>query len=112
MLEFEPVSSSSKTLPPDASKNFATPALPPPVYALAGLIVPPPGVRVEGDVARWPDDAARRATLVYADAGDEWRLERIVPGTESSVRLSRGRWALTAVEKGDVESRGVVVDVP
>jgi uncharacterized lipoprotein YddW (UPF0748 family) len=95
-----------------ATRYYPTPSLPPPVMALAGLVVSPPDVRLEGNVARWPDDDARRATAVYAADGEGWRLDRIVPGSETSVTLPQGRWALTAVAKGDVESRGVRVEVP
>ena len=49
---------------------------------------------------------------MYAADGSGWTLDRVVPASEGRVALGSGRWALSALGAGDVESAGVVVEVP
>ena len=86
------------------------PALPPP-NARTRREVPPPqvhwthqGVRVE--------PAPRRVLVLYASTGDDWRVERIVPGSTESLELPAGRWALSQVDAGGWESPGVPSGAP
>jgi hypothetical protein len=46
---------------------------------------------------------------VYARQGDAWTLHAIVPAAAGSVSLPAGAYAVSAVDEGNVESRGVVV---
>jgi uncharacterized lipoprotein YddW (UPF0748 family) len=95
-----------------ATRYYPTPALPPPVNALAGTTEDPPELTREGATVRWASAPGRRAVTVYAADGDGWALARIVPAEQGEVTLTTGRWALASVSVGDVESGGVVVEVP
>lgn len=91
---------------------YPTPALPPAVPGVADLAVPPPEVEVGVDErVVWTPSPTVRGLTVYRSTDDGWVLDRIVPDDEGGVALPAGRWALAAVGVGDVESRGVVVDV-
>ncbi|MEZ4240670.1 MAG: family 10 glycosylhydrolase [Myxococcota bacterium] len=88
---------------------YPTPALPPPVFDQQDVAVDPPDVVPDGDgvIVSHPD---ARWWVVYAEDGDGWAIDRIVPATEAHVALGAGRWAISAAAKHGVESLGVVVD--
>lgn len=94
-----------------ASELYATPALTPPIAALAGTTVAPPTVMMDGLTAtvEHEDAAGLRAWAVYGQGEDGWSLERIVPASTGSVELAAGTWAISAVGRSGVESLGVVV---
>lgn len=91
---------------------YQSPALSPPIAALAGLAVEPPTVAMNGAEATLSHaaPASLRAWVVYA--GPDYTLDRIVPAAVSTVDLSPGTWAISAAGKHGVESQGVVVTVP
>ncbi len=95
-----------------ADRYYPTPAVPPVVQALAGSTQAPPSLDVQGGEVTWTATSDLRGVLVYAADDAGWTLDRVVPATEARVVLAPGRWALSALGPGDVESTGVVVEVP
>ena len=93
---------------------YQAPALTPPIAALAGETVAPPEVTLMGGTAALAHEAPAglRAWVVYAQAGEGWTVDRIVPASEPSVALAPGTWAISAAGKQGVESLGVVVTAP
>ncbi len=93
---------------------YAAPALTPPLAAMIDVAVAPPSVTLEGSTATLGPEAPAtlRAWVVYAQAGDAWALDRIVPAAQASVELAPGTWAISAAGKHGVESPGVVVTAP
>ena len=96
---------------------YAQPALTPPLYERLDVAVEPPLVTVEGNLATVEDLAGQRvrAWVVYADQGGAWQLDHIVPASSEGVdalELGTGRWAISAAAWHNVESPGVVVEVP
>lgn len=93
---------------------YAAPALTPPLAAMIDVAVAPPSVTLEGSTATLGHEAPAtlRAWVVYAQAGDAWALDRIVPAAQASVELAPGTWAISAAGKHGVESPGVVVTAP
>ena len=88
---------------------YATPALPPPVSEVVTEAQDPPDVTVSGlavTLAGGP-----RGYVVYRAEGSGFVIDRILPMGTTSATLDAGRWAITAVSRGDVESRGVVVEL-
>jgi hypothetical protein len=60
-----------------------------------------------------PDDQRLRAFVVYADdAMGGWAIDRIVPAATTQIELAAGRWAISAAGWHNVESLGVVVEIP
>jgi uncharacterized lipoprotein YddW (UPF0748 family) len=92
---------------------YGAPALTPPVVATRDTAVSVPEVEVAGDVVTVSHvgDTPLRAWVVYAQDGQGWTLDRIVPAGESSFSLPAGTWAISAASRGNVESRGVVVEI-
>ncbi|MDC0716878.1 glycoside hydrolase family 10 protein [Nannocystis bainbridge] len=93
---------------------YATPALTPPIAALTDEVVAPPTVTLTGAQASLSHAApdSLRAWVVYAQAGQEYVIDRVVPAETTSIDLSPGTWAITAAGKHNVESQGVLVTVP
>lgn len=93
---------------------YARPALTPPIAAMVDVAVAPPVLGATGGPVTIGHDApdSLRAWVVYAQAGEGWTLDRIVPAAEASVELAPGTWAISAAGKHGVESQGVVVSVP
>ncbi|MCY1054964.1 family 10 glycosylhydrolase [Nannocystis sp. SCPEA4] len=93
---------------------YQSPALTPPIAALAGQAVEPPNVALDGSQVSLshatPDSL--RAWVVYAQSGQEFVIERIVPAATATIDLSPGTWAISAAGKHGVESQGVLVTVP
>ena len=94
-----------------AGTYYPSPALPPPVHALAGQEEAPLTLSQEGTTLRWAAAEGRRAVTVYAASGEGWVLSQIVPASTGGVTLTPGRWALASVGTGDVESGGVEAEV-
>lgn len=96
------------------AEYYQAPALTPPIAALAGEVVAPPEVTLMGGTAALAHEApaSLRAWVVYAQAGEGWTIDRIVPASEPSVSLAPGTWAISAAGKQGVESLGVVVTAP
>jgi len=92
---------------------YPTPALTPALSTAAGTKVSHPNLEVSGRTVRLQhtDAAPLRAWTVYRREGQEWKLDRIVPGSQNQVELSAGQWAVAAASKHGVESKGVVVDI-
>lgn len=88
---------------------YPSPVLPPTVQAVKGNVVAPPEVRVSNGTLSWTARAGLRAVCVYVRTGDAWILQAIVPADAGSMTLPAGEYAVSAVDEGDVESRGVVV---
>lgn len=95
-----------------AGRYYPTPAVPPLVQGLAGTSQALPSIAVQGGEVSWTSSTGLRGLLVYAADGSGWTLDRVVPASEGRVALGSGRWALSALGAGDVESAGVVVEVP
>ena len=89
---------------------YATPALPPPVYALRDQPVAPPRTTVDGTRVTIAHEGARW-WVVYAADGEGWTVDRIVPATTPSVELPEGAWVVTAAGRHGVESPGVLVEI-
>lgn len=93
---------------------YSEPALTPALSTAGGKTVTPPEVKLEdGKVELHSTDSAPlRAWTVYRQDGEQWKLDRIVPGEENQLQLPAGKWAIAAASMHGVESKGVVVDVP
>ncbi len=92
---------------------YARPALTPAVSTAAGKAVAHPSVQQEGGKVRLQhqDAAPLRAWTVYKQEGDQWKLDRILPGDRNEVELPAGKWAIAAATKHGAESQGVTVTV-
>ena len=93
---------------------YPKPALPPPVAMAAMTTVAPPGASVSGTTATLthPAPGELRAFAIYRLELGLWKLNQVVPSQPMSVTLASGRWAIAAVNRADVESRALVIDVP
>lgn len=92
---------------------YAAPALTPPLAGTTDKVEAPEVKKGEGAVViSHPDGAAMRAWLVYAQSGDGWTLDRIVPAAQTSFDLDPGTWAISAAGRSGVESGGVPVTMP
>ena len=93
---------------------YATPALPPVVPGMESVAVDPPRVTPVGGglLLSHPTLGSIRGYAVYRSVGSAWNLERWVPAAAGSVPLGAGRYAVTAVNRGDVESLGVDITLP
>lgn len=92
---------------------YAQPALPPPVAARAGQRVKPPVAAPisEGVVLDHPDLDGLRAWAVYEERDGAWTLAQLAPAAEGLLALPPGRYAVSAVARDGVESRGAVVEI-
>ncbi|MBL8950455.1 MAG: family 10 glycosylhydrolase [Myxococcaceae bacterium] len=90
---------------------YAQRALPPPHATRKNAVLEPPTFSRAGSSVTMmhPTAAALRGYGVYRLDGTDYRFERLAA---SPVTLTSGTWALTAVDRTDVESPGVVVVVP
>ena len=94
---------------------YTQPVLPPPMWERAADEVAYPDVVVEGtSVTMMPgDDMPIRAWVVYRDDGTDFVLHEIAyREAGDTLELPPGRWAITAAARSDVESLGVVVQLP
>jgi len=93
-----------------ATDWYATPAASPVLVSAAAATLTPPTVQstAEGVELSHPDPL--RYWAVYAAEGDGWTIDRLVPADVDSVALGSGRWAVAAIDRRGVESRGVIVE--
>jgi uncharacterized lipoprotein YddW (UPF0748 family) len=97
------------------SALYATPALVPELPRTGASVTPPvPLVSVSAGVAMLGSAApgSTRFFALYRQVAAGWALQRVVGASTSSVSLSSGTWAVTAVAPGGAESQGVVLTVP
>jgi len=94
-----------------ATQTYAQRALPPPLATRRTATLAAPTLALNGAVATMTHAAAGtlRGYALYRFSGGFFRYERLV---QSPVTLSPGTWALSAIDKSDVESAGVVAVVP
>lgn len=90
---------------------YATPALSPPLPGADKEAVAPPGVTFEKRQLHLANEDARplKAYTVYRKEDDQWKLDRILPPDQPDLTLSEGEWAVAAVSRQGVESKGVVL---
>jgi uncharacterized lipoprotein YddW (UPF0748 family) len=96
---------------------YSQPALTPPLAERLDQIVTPPQVTMVGQTAMLDDltDQRLRAWVVYFDDAGTWQLDRIIPvapGGDGAIDLGPGRWAITAAGWHNVESPGVLLELP
>ncbi|HEY0133175.1 MAG TPA: family 10 glycosylhydrolase [Nannocystis sp.] len=94
---------------------YASPALTPPIAALAGDVVAPPQVVLAGTsvTLTHEDPGGLRAWVLYRGDNDVWTIERIVRASEPGLELpGSGTWAISAAARSGVESAGVRIVVP
>ncbi len=84
------------------------PALLPPIARLEREVAPPE-LAVDGENAAvsWEP---RKALVVYREVDGQWKVEQILPRDTTDLALGPGRWAVSQVDEGGWESRGVLVD--
>lgn len=92
----------------------AKPALPPIVPGMEGSIVEPPLVTPSGGglLLSHPSRQTLRGYAIYRYDEGDWIFEHWVPVASGAVLLEAGRYAVTAVNRGSVESLGVDVTIP
>lgn len=95
-------------------RQYATPALPPPIATRRGAAVAAPGVTRMGTTlsVTHPRAAQLRSWVVYRAEGTGWTVAQIVPSARATVTVTAGRWAVTAADRDAVESPPVMVAVP
>jgi uncharacterized lipoprotein YddW (UPF0748 family) len=93
---------------------YASPALPPPVAKARMTTIAPPSAQVNGTTVTLthatPSEV--RVYSIYRRELGVWRLKQVVPAQPGVATLTSGQWAIAAVNRADVESRALVVDVP
>ncbi len=96
------------------SALYPSPALPPTMPWLdATAPQPPSGITINNDVVAWQPsvDGDIRSWTVYMQAGNTWKLLRVLPASANAARLQRGSYAIAAVDKMANESQGVLVSI-
>lgn len=90
---------------------YTTPALSPPLPGADKLEVAPPDLSWNNDKLRLVNQDAQelKAYTVYRKEGQEWKLDRILPPDEPELTLAGGEWAIAAVNRQGIESKGVVI---
>ena len=89
---------------------YPSPVLTPPLATASGTVAPPK-VEQSGATLTLSHAERVRAWAVYGNGADTRTLDRLVPGEETTVTLPAGSWAVSAVTRDGLESRGVVVVV-
>jgi uncharacterized lipoprotein YddW (UPF0748 family) len=92
---------------------YREPALTPALSTAKNQQVAAPNVTQNGRKVQLAhqDAAPLKAWTVYRQQGQEWKLDRILPGEQKELELPAGQWAIAAASKSGVESRGVLVSV-
>ncbi|MEN0065317.1 MAG: family 10 glycosylhydrolase [Myxococcota bacterium] len=93
------------------SEFYPTPALLPPLTALADQRVDPPVVKVKPGGVDVTHPAARW-WVVYRKGEGDWQVETVISAKTSGVALKAGDWVVTAAGRHGVESQGVRVTIP
>jgi uncharacterized lipoprotein YddW (UPF0748 family) len=96
------------------AKFYAAPARPPVVPAMASATCEPPTVSIgAGQVTLGhPALATVRGFAVYSFDGNAFVFTQWVPVGSGPVALAAGRYAISAIDRGGVESLGVSVVMP
>lgn len=93
------------------ARRYAAPAASPP---LVTATVPPPApdawVASDAAIEVRATGGALRYWAAYRDTGAGWQLEVLAPASEARLLLPAGRWAISAIARDGLESRGVVVE--
>jgi uncharacterized lipoprotein YddW (UPF0748 family) len=110
-FSFAPIRNDTTGIRTALAKEYAAPAVPPPVVLVKDRVVTPPKVAVSGREVRWSTSAKRRHTVLYASNAGGWEVARLLPGDVDRLELEPGRYVVSVIGAGDVESRGVVVTV-
>lgn len=71
----------------------------------------PPSLSVDNATVRLHPPEPLRAFAVYAEAGQGWTLDSLLPASTTSHTLPPGRWAISAVHRDGHESAGLVVEI-
>lgn len=90
---------------------YATPARPPRVPGYDATVEPPDVGPVPGGITLAHSSPAIRGYAVYRAEGADWVLERWEPVGRTAVALAAGTYAVSAIDRGGVESAGVEVEV-
>lgn len=88
---------------------YPTPAATPPLVSAAGATLAVPTLTETADGVAPTHRDALRYWGVYAEQDSGWVLDRLVPADEGAIALGAGTWAVSAIDRRGVESRGVVV---
>lgn len=95
---------------------YAAPARPPVVPGVAGTTVAVPAATLTATslTLTHAAPATIRGYAIYRSIAGEWELARWVPMSEAAapVSLAAGNYAISAIDRGGVESLGLVVAVP
>ncbi|WP_233745719.1 glycoside hydrolase family 10 protein [Leptodesmis sichuanensis] len=91
--------------------TYRSPALAPVISWLSAPAPPlPTQVKFSNGQLLWSSTSPDiRAWTLYQQTGSQWALQRILSGSDRSIRLSPGTYALCAVNRLAQESLGVVV---
>lgn len=106
----DPLMSDTDGIRATFAELYPSPVLTPPLADATGTVSPPELVQSGATVVLSHGERVR-AWGVYAQDGETWTLSRLVPGGEAEVTLSAGSWAISAVTRDGLESRGVRVTV-
>ncbi len=96
------------------SELYQGPAVPPPIGRLAAIPTAAPAVaRSQRGVEITHAEPERLRTFVlYRADGASWQVDRLLPPGTRALDLEPGTWALSAVARSGVESRGLRVELP
>lgn len=94
-----------------ANEYYRRPAATPPLAGANGSPPAPPRVEMDQGTARitTPADGVR-SWAVYRQTGDDWVLDQLVPAATTTFALPGGTWAISAIDRSGLESRGVMVE--
>ena len=93
-----------------AEDFYARPAASPALVDATGT-VDAPTVGVSGADVTVTASGALRSFAAYRAVDGVWQLERLVPAATPAFTLWRGRWAISAIDRRGLESRGRVVEI-
>lgn len=94
-----------------ANEYYDRPAATPPLVDAEGPPPAPPTVEVEeGVVHITTPPTGIRSWAIYRQSGDEWIIDQLVPAETTSLSLPDGTWAISAIDRSGLESRGVLVE--
>ncbi len=91
---------------------YPTLALPPPMASQRNATFAVPTVSLSGTTVTLSHSQPGqvRVYALYQQSLGQWQLKKVVSATAPAQVLTPGRWAISAVNRADVESQGVVID--
>ncbi len=93
------------------ARRYAAPAASPPlVTATVAPAAPVAWVAEDEFVEVRAAGGSLRYWAAYRDTDEGWRLEVLAPASRARLPLPAGRWAISAIARNGLESRGVVVE--